>query len=390
LLLTPPFRGLLVTTFVLGLTGAFMAPFGALWATQEIGMSSGMLGAFMTINAASAIVVSSVVARRSDTHVPRRALLLVGAAAGALGALGYAAVREPVLLILIGSSALALASINFAQLFAHAREELAREPSADIPFSLGVLRACFALAWVVGPNLGAAIKLRFGYAGLFAAAAGFFAILLGCVLLFVVARPRQASPSALGVDTLAALRRPGVLAHCAAFGLLFAAFTLNSLNLPLVITKQLGGTERSVGAAFAIAPLFELSFMLGFGHLVSRGHAKVVILLGGTAAIVYFAALYLVSAPWQVYPLQVLLAAGVAVTASVAIPVIQELLPGQPGVATNLYSNALKLGGLLGFSAFGLLTGHVGHSGLFLVCAGLGVCSVSLLGLASLSRSRTA
>ena len=53
MLSTPASLGLLATTFVLGLTGAFVVPFGALWATHEIGMSSGMLGAFMTINSFS-------------------------------------------------------------------------------------------------------------------------------------------------------------------------------------------------------------------------------------------------------------------------------------------------------------------------------------------------
>jgi hypothetical protein len=39
---------------------------------------------------------------------------------------------------------------------------------------------------------------------------------------------------------------------------MFAAFTLNTLNLPLFLTPQLGETERAVGAAFAISPLFEM------------------------------------------------------------------------------------------------------------------------------------
>ncbi|HEX6240206.1 MAG TPA: hypothetical protein VFZ61_04915, partial [Polyangiales bacterium] len=179
-----PFPGLFATSFVLGLTGAFMAPFGSLWATEEVGMSAEQLGAFMTINAFSAIALSTLLARWSDTHVARRSLLLVGACAGALGALGYGLVRGFVPLLLIGSTAFALASINFAQLFAHVREELeqagqapASSPdvgkvalaadgldtslptrSVDIPFALGVLRAFFALAWMVGPNLGAVIK----------------------------------------------------------------------------------------------------------------------------------------------------------------------------------------------------------------------------------------
>jgi SET family sugar efflux transporter-like MFS transporter len=394
LLWTRPFPGLLATAFVLGLTGAFMAPFGSLWATEEVGMSSAQLGAFMTINALSAIVLSTWIARWSDSHVARRNLLLLGACAGGLGALGYALVRDFLPLVLIGCSAFALAAMNFAQLFAHVREELAlfgsrADPHAstkharDVPFSLGVLRACFALAWVVGPNLGAAIKERFGYRGLFLAVSLFFALLFACTLLFVAKRPREATPSVARSPVAAALAEPRVLLHLIAFALMFAATTLNSLNLPLYLKQQLGGSERSVGLAFAISPLFEMGFMIGFGHLASRGHQRTIMLLGSAAAAGYFVLLRFVTAPWQVYPLQVLLAAGVAVTASLAIPFFQDLLPEQPGLVTSLYSNALKVGSLVGFSSFGLLASRVGNSGLFLVCAGLATLTVSIIAAAS-------
>jgi MFS transporter, SET family, sugar efflux transporter len=408
-LTSPAFLGLLATNFVIGLTSSFMAPFGSLWATQEIGMSAQMLGLFMTINSLSAIVISTFIGRWSDTHLTRRALLLAGSGAGALGTIGYALVRDPILLTLIGSSALAVASINFAQLFAHVREELGRpeHEGADVPLLMGVLRACLALAWLIGPNLGASIKTRLGYRGLFLTTTAFFVLLCGCVLLFVAARPRRV---ARGADRVAAganagaavaaganagephprepasaswgLSQPIVLAHSVAFGLMFGASTLNTLNLPLFLTQKLGGTEQSVGAAFSISPLFEMLFMVGFGQLAARGYQKRVILSGIAAAVCYFLLLRFVTAPWQVYPLQILNAAGVAVTLSVAIPFFQDLLPGRAGIATSLYSNALKVGSLVGFSAFGLLATRVGNSGLFLVCAGLGATTFGIVLLA--------
>jgi MFS transporter, SET family, sugar efflux transporter len=373
LLLSPAFLGLLATMFVLGLTGAFIAPFGSLWATQEIGMSPRRLGVFMTITALSAILVSMLIARWSDSHVSRRTLLAIGCCAGALNYTGYALVRDPLVLLLLGSTFLAVASMNFAQLFAHVREELGRSDGADVTFLLGVLRACYALAWALGPNLGAAIKGRFGYPGLFWAVAGFFVALLGFVLAFVAQRPRVKSGIPPAARAARGLASPLVLAHAAAFGLMFAAFTLNTLNLPLFLTQQLGGTERAVGMAFAISPVFEMLFMVLFGHIAARGRDRQVqvILFGAAASVCYFLALRFVSQPWHVYPLQILNATAVAVVTSVAIPFFQDLLPRQTGVSTSLYSNALKVGSLLGFSLFGALAGSLGNTGLFLVCAAL-------------------
>jgi SET family sugar efflux transporter-like MFS transporter len=390
LLTAPAFLGLLATNFVLGLTSSFIAPFGSLWATQEVGMSARMLGLFMTINALSAIVISTFVARWSDTHLARRTLLVIGAGAGAIGTVGYALVRDPIVLTLIGSSALALASMNFAQSFALVREEIGRpeQEGADVPFLMGVLRACYALAWIVGPNLGAWIKARFDYRGLLLCNAALFVLFIGFVLRFVPHRPRRpgandARPAGAPPDaprgSTWGLTQPIVLAHCVAFGLMFAASTLNALNLPLYLTQTLGGTEQSVGAAFSISPLFEMLFMIGFGHVAARGYQRSIILFGVSAAVAYYALLRFVTEPWHVYPLQILNAAGAAVTLSVAIPFFQDLLPGRAGMATNLYSNALKVGSLVGFSAFGLLATQLGNGGLFLVCASLAATTLAIV-----------
>lgn len=387
---TPSFIGLLLTNFVLGLTSAFIVPFGSIWATKEIGMSARGVGSFMTINSLSAIVISMIIARWSDTHVSRRQLLVLGASAGAVGNLGFAMVKDPIFLTLIGSSVLAVASINFAQLFAHVREELGRAEHAgtDVPFVMGVLRACFALAWMLGPLLGAEIVRHFGYRGIFLAASAAFVLFLVLVLGFVVERahaPRASAPSPARGErepALWGLGQPRVLAHAAAFALMFAAFTINSLNLPLFLTEKLGGTEQGVGIAFSISPLFEMAFMLLFGHLAAKGHQLTIIRLGISAAVLYFLALRFVTAPTHVYPLQILNAAAVAVTTSVAIPFFQDLMPGKAGFATSLYSSALKVGSLLGFAAFGLLASQVGNSGLFWVCAALGATTLCIVLLA--------
>ena len=382
MLATPRFVGLLATNFVLGLTTAFVLPFLSLWATRDIGMSRETLGTFMTVQALCAIAVSQLIARWSDKGVSRRTLLLVGSCAGALGHLGFAYVRDPFLLLLIGSSAWAVASINFAQFFAHVREHLehTERAGAAVPLLMGILRACYALAWTVGPLIAARLVSRFGYPAIFQAATALFILFAAGVIGFV---PRAARVAArpIGPRTWG-LGQPSVLAHALAFALMFAAFTLTGLNLPLFLTEKLGATEHGVGTAFAVSPLFEILFMVGFGHLATLGHQRRVIVVGASAAVGYFAALPFITAVWHVYPLQVLNAAAHAVTTSVAIPYFQDLVPGQPGAATTLYSNALKAGSVLGLGAFGLLASYLGNTRLFWVCAGFALITLVVVSFA--------
>jgi SET family sugar efflux transporter-like MFS transporter len=172
------------------------------------------------------------------------------------------------------------------------------------------------------------------------------------------------------------LTRPIILAHFIGFVLVFAAFSMNMLNLPLTVTEQLGGTERDIGYIFGIAPVFEVPLMIWFGRLAAHGHQVTLIRLGACFAVCYFIALSFAHAPWHIYPMQIVAAAAIAVTTNVAITFFQDLVPGHTGVATSIYANAFTTGNLIGYFGFGSLLGLVGHHGLFFVCAGLSVVTL--------------
>ena len=374
----PNFLGVLATMFVLGMVSSFVSPFLSMWGTIEVGMRPLVFGLFMMSTSLSAIVLSTLLARLSDASVARRSMLLVGAACGALGYLGYAFVRDPLVLTCIGVTALGVASVSFSQLFAHMREEFADQSDAtETPLLMSMLRASFSLAWTVGPALSSLVVIRYHYRGIFIAASGLFVLFLLGVATFVPYRPRPAVVHrAVSEPILSVLTRPVIFWHFIGFVLIFAAFVMNMMNLPLTITQQLGGNERDIGIVFGIAPIAEMPLMLWFGRLAARGHQIALIRFGVLVGLVYFLALTLARAPWHIYPMQILSAASIAVTTNVTITFFQDRLPGQTGLATSIYSNSYGMGGLLGYFAFGALVNAVGHRGVFLVSAGL--CATAL------------
>ncbi|HTV17600.1 MAG TPA: sugar efflux transporter [Polyangiaceae bacterium] len=377
----PRLIALLASSFLLGSASSFVVPFMSLWGTVHIGMTALGFGLFMTSTALSSMVLSLAIARWSDTRASRRSVLLVAGAGGVLGYAGYASVEHPWLLALIGASCIGLASASFPQLFAHAREELARPEYADCDAAttLSTMRAAFALAWTFGPAIGASVVQRFGYRGTFGSASALFAIHLCIVGACVPGRVPAPKQSAVAPSFVRVLSSALVLRNFAAFVLVFTAIALNLMNLPLFLTRELGGTEREVGIAFAVAPLVEIPLMLWFGRLAARGHQVALIRGGVSCSVLYFIGLLLAGAPANVYALQVLNAAAVATTMSVAIPYFQDLLPGQAGVATSIYTNSFSLGSLLGYLGFGVLVPAVGHRNLSLVCALLGALSLAVL-----------
>jgi SET family sugar efflux transporter-like MFS transporter len=336
----------------------------------------------MVATALSAITVATTLAPWSDSHVPRKIMLLVGASGGLLGYMGYAFVRDPRLLIAIAMTALALGSVCFSQLFAHVREQYFGHEIPGVPagFLMSVVRVCFSIAWTAGPSVGAWMLVRHGFRGLFLGAASLFGIFLVGVLRFVPFEPRPAhGRTAPRVPVWRVLTRGDILALWIAFLLIFAAHTLNMLNLPLQITGALGGTGRDVGIAFGVGPLVEIPLMLWFGILAGHGHTLALIRFGAAATVIYFLLLTTARAPWQIFPMQALHGLSFAIISNIAILFFQELVPGQPGLATTIFTNASSLGNLIGYFAFGALAQPLGNRGLFVVSAVLTAVTFSIV-----------
>ncbi len=390
-LATPALAGLLGCAVLMGLASSFVMPFLSLWGTQAVGMSPPVFAVFMTINAVCGMAASTLLARQSDTCWSRRTVLLIGGSGGALGYLGYAFVREPLLLMCIGAGLLSLSAVSFSQVFAHAREELNRSATGiNATFGLGVLRALFSLSWTVGPALGAMVVESHGYRGSFLAASGLLLLYLGLVLAFVPARPPRAHAPAAAREPLSRLlSKPRLLVSFSAFVLVFSAVAINMMNLPLLLTGELGASKRQVGIAFAIAPIFEVPLMLWLGRAAPARQAPLIragVLLG----VVYFLVIGAARAPEHVYFAQVLNAFTVAVTMSLAIAYFQDLLPGRAGLATSVYSSSWSLGSLVAYFSFGALAEHVGHRGLTRFCAVLAAASFLVLALEGRRSDRAA
>lgn len=384
LLGNPEMGILMLSNLVLGLAYSFVVPFYSMWGTEHIGMSNWGFGVFMTITSVSNIVISTALARWSDTHVSRRSILLLGCAAGAIGYLGYAFITNVLALTIIGAIALGISSITFAQLFACAREALGRHgiPQHEAPLYMNIFRLLFSLAWTIGPAIAAWVMIHGGYEGIFVVCASFFVILFGIVWLCIPSRPPPAAGGAARTPLGKVLRRPDLLFYFAAIALVFICITMGMMNLPLMILRILQGTEKDIGIAYSVAPVFELPFMFYFGLLASRGHPAKLIRMGVIIAVAYYALLTQVSQPWHIYPLQILSAAMIAVISGIAITFFQSYIPDQPGTATNLYQTANRIGSTVGYLSFGLLASSIGYRAIFWVCAGLCAIAFALLFLA--------
>jgi MFS transporter, SET family, sugar efflux transporter len=390
-------RMLLICSVLLGLSSSFVMPYMSMFGTLEVGMSLPAFGAFMTATTLGNVVIASMLARWSDRLPSRRVVLLLGASAGVLGYVGYAFVRNPWMLLAVGMLLLGVASLTFSQLFAHARECIARlqMPAEEAPLYMNGFRMAFAGAWTLGPALAAVALAQVGFRGLFLSAAGFQLTFLVLVRLFVPATPVRPSmvpqPASVTLDAASPLdgegasrpepprlrapslwsslkAQPGLLGWFAAFVLLFAAQAISMSNMSLYVLHELGGSERDLGLIFGIAPIFELPSMVYLGLLATRVESGQLIRASMALSALYFGCLSLVTAPWQIYPLQILSAIVVSITSGIAITFFQDQFPGKFGAATNFYLSATRIGATSGYLMFGTLASRFSHRGAYVGC----------------------
>jgi len=366
------FRVLFFLNLLLGFAYSFVVPFMSMFGIQEIGMSKMQFGLFMNMNAVGGILIGTVLARYSDTHFSRRSMMLWGGVAGCIGYASYAYVSSFIALVAIGTVVIGLSTITFAQLFAYAREVL---KTSDIDeskqvFYMNVFRMYFALAWTIGPAVAAWVMTQFSIRGLFIFAATNFAL-----FTLVVARYIPAAPPPFALQAAQSLqsrswlfKRLDLLAHLAALAMIYATVSMGMSNLPLYILETLHGTKTNVGFAYSIAPVFELPMMIYFGWLATKRDSATLLRGGMVVAIAYYGVLSLTSHPWQIYLCQILSAAMVAIVFGVAITYFQSHLPHHPGIATNLYANANRIGSTTGYFLFGIVSEQFSYSAVFVVC----------------------
>ncbi len=366
----PSFPILLLLNFMFGLSMSLFIPFSSIFGIDVVGMSNMAYGVFMTVMAIGGVVISTYIGKLSDRSISRKLLLIVTSLAAILGYIGFAYIRDYYVLSFVAFFLLGMASATMPQLWAHAREVLEESevPKKEVPYVMNVFRMFSALAWTVGPAFAGWVLVFVDFEGLFLMVAlGFFLSIIA-IVFFLKDEPKKQDMSGRQVALGRFIFKPFIFANIVAMFLLHAATTINMQNIPQFVTKTLGGTEAHVGVIFSVPPVFEVPLMIMFGIMATKWDLGRLIRLGFLFSFLYFLLMWNVSAPWQIYPLQILSAANVAITAGLAVTYFQNFIPQEQGTATTLYMNAQKIGSTAGFLLFGYFSSLLSYENVFTIC----------------------
>lgn len=377
--LNPVYLAFMAVSFMVGVAGALQAPTLSLFLTREVQVRPFWVGLFFTVNAIAGIVISLLVAKRSDSHGDRRNLIMFCCLMAVCNSLLFAFTRHYLTLITLGVLLSALASVAVPQIFALAREYADRSAREVVMFS-SVMRAQLSLAWVIGPPLSFALALNYGFVTLFSVAAVIFLFSLLLIWRTLPSVPRVVASPEQVLTQLSPWKDRQVRLLFIASVIMWTCNVMYIIDMPLYISSTLGLPEKLAGLLMGTAAGLEIPIMLLAGHYARRFGKRRLVQVALVAAIAFYLGLVLFQSRTALMVLQLFNAAFIGIVAGIGMLWFQDLMPGRAGAATTMFTTSISTGMIVAGLIQGTLSEQFGHESVYWLALGLAVLA---LGLAS-------
>ena len=376
--------------FLIGLSAAAVAPYRAVAAIDNLGMSNSLYALVITLGSVGTAVASLVMGYVSD-RLPDRRLLVVACAV--VGAVAYGLIyffpTQPVYIVAF-CAVLPFGGALFSQTFSFARVyyDLRRPGRAE--FMTSVLRTVFSVSWIVVPPLAGWLAATRSIFDIFAAAA---LAHVGCALLFGllltepgarvgVAGKKPADDAPAGPSLPA-----GRLVGLGGVTLVRVALALHLMTLPLALLNDFGGTLRDVGINASLAAGLEVPLMLAWGWAASRWRKEPILVLNALLYALYLLLLFFARSVADVLWLQGLNAVATAALLSLTISYVQGSIRGRVGLSTSLMDVTTVVSTFAASAAFAALSSPESYTAVFVAGS---VLSLAGAGFIALSRAGAA
>lgn len=366
----------LAIAFLTGIADALQLPTLSVFLSQEVEARPFMVGLFYTGSAVIGIFVSQFLAAHSDKHGDRNILIFNCCLLGALGCVLFAYDRNYYLLLGLGVLLTSFGSTANPQLFALAREHADNTGREAVMFS-SVLRAQVSLVWVIGPPLAFALVMGFGFKTMYLMAGVTF-LLCGALVWLMLPSMRKTQRQAREVLEAPRRNRQDTLRLFGACTLMWTCNCMYLINMPLYILHELHLPEKTAGVMMGTAAGLEIPTMLLAGWLSRHWGKRRLMRLAVVTGALFYLGMLTMRDPTTLLMLQWLNALFIGILAGIGVIYFQDLMPGQAGAATTLFTNSGRVGWIIAGSLAGLVAEisqfHSVFSLSLLMIAGAGYC----------------
>lgn len=343
----------LIVAFLTGIAGALQTPTLSIFLTDEVHARPAMVGFFFTGSAVIGILVSQFLSGRSDKRGDRKSLIVFCCLLGVLACTLFAWNRNYFVLLFVGVFLSSFGSTANPQMFALAREHADKTGREAVMFS-SFLRAQVSLAWVIGPPLAYALAMGFSFTVMYLSAAVAFIVCGVMVWLFLPSMQKEL-PLATGTVEAPRRNRRDTLLLFVICTLMWGSNSLYIINMPLFIINELHLPEKLAGVMMGTAGGLEIPTMLIAGYFAKRLGKRFLMRVAAVGGVCFYAGMLMAHSPAILLGLQLLNAIFIGILGGIGMLYFQDLMPGQAGSATTLYTNTSRVGWIIAGSVAGIV-----------------------------------
>lgn len=343
----------LIVVFLTGIAGALQTPTLSIFLTDEVHARPAMVGFFFTGSAVIGVLVSQFLAGRSDKRGDRKSLIVFCCLLGVLACTLFAWNRNYFVLLFVGVFLSSFGSTANPQMFALAREHADKTGREAVMFS-SFLRAQVSLAWVIGPPLAYALAMGFSFTVMYLSAAVAFIVCGVMVWLFLPSMQKEL-PLATGTVEAPRRNRRDTLLLFVICTLMWGSNSLYIINMPLFIINELHLPEKLAGVMMGTAAGLEIPTMLIAGYFAKRLGKRFLMRVAAVGGVCFYAGMLMAHSPVILLGLQLLNAIFIGILGGIGMLYFQDLMPGQAGSATTLYTNTSRVGWIIAGSVAGIV-----------------------------------
>ncbi|MCS3601140.1 SET family sugar efflux transporter-like MFS transporter [Buttiauxella sp. BIGb0471] len=359
----------LIVAFLTGIAGALQTPTLSLFLTEEVHVRPAMVGFFFTGSAVIGILVSQFLAGRSDRKGDRKSLIFVCCLLGALACVLFAWNRNYFVLLFVGVFLSSFGSTANPQMFALAREHADHTGREAVMFS-SILRAQVSLAWVIGPPIAYALALGFGFTTMYLCAAFAFVVCSVMVRMLLPSMRKEGVAKTTKLEAPRRNRRDALLLFVACT-MMWGCNSLYIINMPLYIINELHLPEKLAGVMMGTAAGLEIPTMLIAGYYAKRFGKRLLMRIAGVAGLLFYIGMLTIHNEYMLLGLQLLNAIFIGILAGIGMLYFQDLMPGQAGAATTLYTNTTRVGWIIAGSMAGVVAEIWNYHTVFYIALGM-------------------
>lgn len=340
-----------------GLIGAFVHPLMSYFLVDELTMPPMYIGLYTVSVTLSGLVLSQWFGALADRGRSARKLYLI-ATSGTVCALLMFINTTSFLWILFGGVVfMAVGNGTIPQMLTMSRQ-WAGNNKLNITLFNARIRASMSFAWMLGPPIGFMLVASIGFSSSFILAMLFAVLGMLFVVFFVPEhQPKKEEPSPeKAVQAAKANKAPlsfwflgGAVVMGATSNIMYSSalplYTLNELNLP----------SYTPGVLMGLVACIEIPVML-YASRLSRTIAKHHLMtLSFVFGISFYLGVFYATQLWHFVVLQAVNAIFYGLYAGIGLTLMQEQLPHRIGFTSAFYSNAMKIGMMLGSSGAGFI-----------------------------------